>query len=358
MNLTVNLTDTKKSYTVYIDRFSNEELSRKINENISCEKILLIISKRVNELYGKDFEQILSGFQVLKYIVKDGEKYKTLNTYEKIISFAQKNNLTRTDCVIAAGGGVIGDIAGFVASTYMRGIDLIQIPTTLLACVDSSVGGKTGVDTDFGKNLIGTFYQPKCVLINIEFLKTLDKKQFSSGMGEVLKYAFIEKSCNPNSDTNLFNMLLENADAVLKKDVKILQKITEICVGLKISVVEKDEKESGLRRILNFGHTLGHALEKITNYKKYTHGEAIIQGIYYAFNKADKFSLTTQSYKYSAFALLEKFGYSAQKLPDEKKLIRLMMMDKKFSDSKINFVFPTEYTQVIVKDALPEDLLN
>ena len=358
MNLTVNLTDTKKSYTVYIDKFSNEEISEKISENISCEKILLIISKRVNELYGKNFEQILSGFQVLKYVVKDGEKYKTLKTYEKIINFAQKNNLTRKDCIIAVGGGVIGDIAGFVASTYMRGVDLIQIPTTLLACVDSSVGGKTGVDTDFGKNLIGTFYQPKCVIINIEFLKTLDNKQFLSGMGEVLKYAFIEKSCNPNSESNLFNMLLENSENILKKDVKFLQKITEICVGLKIAVVERDEKESDLRRILNFGHTLGHALEKITNYKKYTHGEAIIQGIYYAFNKAEKFALTTQSYKYSAFALLEKYGFKVQKLPDEKKLVKLMLMDKKFANSKINFVFPTEYTQVTIKDVLPEDLIN
>jgi len=358
MNLTVNLTDKKKSYTVFIDRFSTEELGKKIHENISNQKILLIISKRVNRLYGKDFEQILSDFQVVKYVVNDGEKYKTLKTYEKIINFAQKNNLTRADCIVAAGGGVIGDIAGFVASTYMRGIDLIQIPTTLLACVDSSVGGKTGVDTNFGKNLIGTFYQPKCVIINIEFLKTLDKKQFSSGLGEVLKYAFIEKSCNPNSENNLFNLLSENAENIIKRDAKILQKIIEICVSLKIAVVEKDEKESDLRRILNFGHTLGHALEKITNYRKYTHGEAVIQGIYYAFNKAEKFSITTQSYKYSAFALLEKFGFSTQKLPDEKKLVKLMSMDKKFANSKINFVFPSEYSQVTVKDALPEDMLN
>lgn len=358
MNFTVNLTDKKQEYPIFSGKFSNEEIKEKISSNFRGEKILLIISEHVNSLYGKDFDEILSGFNVFKYILKDGEKYKTLKTYENILKFALKNGFTRSDCVIGAGGGVVGDVAGFVASTYMRGIDLIHIPTTLLSCVDSSVGGKTGVDTDFGKNLIGTFYQPKAVIINVDFLKTLDNKQFRSGIGEVLKYALIEKSCKDKTDWGLFNLLNEHSEQILTRDMKILQKIIEICVSLKISVVENDEKETGLRRILNFGHTYAHALEKFTNYKKFTHGEAVVQGIYYAFKKSEKFSFTTQSYKYSAFALLEKFGFTEQKSFDEKKLLKLMTLDKKVQNSKIHFVFPTEYAQVEAREATPSELAD
>ena len=352
MNFNVNIAQKNCSYTIFTGKFLLSEITGKIQLFTNAKKILLIISERVNKLYGKDFDIILNAFEVKKFVIKDGEKYKTLKTFEKIMNFALKNGFTRSDCVIGAGGGVVGDIAGFVASTFMRGIDLIQIPTTLLACVDSSVGGKTGVDSTFGKNLIGTFYQPKCVIINVDFLKTLDERQFNSGLGEVLKYAFIEKSCISNNEFGLFNLLNENAEQILNRDEKIIQKIIEICVSLKISVVEKDEKEGGLRQILNFGHTYGHALEKVTRYKRYTHGEAVIQGIYYAFNKAEKMNLTTKSYKHSAFALLEKFGFKAENLSD-KKIIKEMIYDKKVINSGLNFVLPTEYAQVEIKVLQP-----
>ena len=212
----------------------------------------------------------------------------------------------------------------------MRGIDLIQVPTTLLACVDSSVGGKTAIDTDFGKNLVGAFYQPKAVIIDINFLKTLDAKQFKTGLGEVVKYAFIEKSCG----------CLEY----------------EICVALKISVVEKDEKETDLRRILNFGHTLGHAIEKFTKYKKYTHGEAIVQGMIFAFEQAYKLEMIDVNYKFAAMDLISKFNFRPVKMPKMKKLVELMKMDKKATSDEVFFVLPKDYGQVQICSFTPQEL--
>ena len=266
--------------------------------------------------------------------------------------------LTRKDTIIAVGGGVVGDIAGFAASTYMRGIDFIQVPTTLLACVDSSVGGKTGIDTSFGKNLLGSFYQPKAVIINTNFLKTLDDRQFKTGLGEVVKYTFIEKSCRCDEELNLTNFLSENAEKILGKNEQILEKLIEICINLKISVVRQDEKEGGLRKILNFGHTYGHAIEKITNYKKYTHGEAVVKGIEFAFKLAVKKNLIDINYKYFADDVIKMFNF--KKIPDYpiEKMIKIMKMDKKADFDKITFILPTDYSQVDEFRLSGEELLG
>ena len=265
--------------------------------------------------------------------------------------------LTRKDAFIAIGGGVVGDLTGFAASTYMRGIDFIQVPTTLLACVDSSVGGKTAIDTDYGKNLVGTFYQPKAVLINPNFLKTLDERQFKTGLGEVVKYSFIEKSCKCEEDLNLTNFLSEKAEMIVNRDERALSKLIEICVKLKISVVEKDEKEGGLRRILNFGHTYGHAIEKITKYKKYTHGEAIVEGMKFAFNLAVKRNLIDKNYKFLAEDVIKKFNFVDIPEFDMEKMIELMQMDKKASFDKIVFILPTDYSTVEAFELDSKDLV-
>lgn len=357
-DLSLNLKSQEKQYNIYIDNYSLADFKSKIVENIGGKKVLAVISKKVEKLYGDKIFPLCDGekFTVYKYILPDGEKHKNFKNYQRILNFALKNGFTRKDCVLAIGGGVVGDLAGFVAATYMRGIDLIQVPTTLLACVDSSVGGKTAIDTDFGKNLVGAFYQPKTVIIDVNFLKTLDEKQFKTGLGEVVKYAFIEKSCGMVEYENLINFLGENFEKLMRKDAKILKKVVEICVALKISVVEKDEKESDLRRILNFGHTLGHAIEKYTAYKKYTHGEAIVQGMIFAFEQAYKVGLIDENYKFAALNLISKFNFRSVKMPNMKKLANLMRMDKKATSDSIVFVLPKDYGQVQICKFTTEEL--
>lgn len=340
--LCVKIKETDKSYPIYIDSSEISELTRKLEKYISGRKVFVVISEKVNKLYGK----ILNIPAVETFVLKDGEKEKNFKNYKKITERMLKNQLSRKDILLAVGGGVVGDMAGFAASTYMRGIDFIQIPTTLLACVDSSVGGKTGIDTDYGKNLVGAFYQPKAVFININFLKTLDTKQFKTGLGEVVKYSFIEKSCKPEFEINLFNFLSENFEKINNKDIRTLERLVEYCVTLKIAVVEQDEKEGGLRKILNFGHTYGHAIEKITNYKKYTHGEAVVEGMRFAFKLAVEKGLIEKNYKFLADDVINKFKFTSVKKFNMKKITEIMKSDKKASNGKITFVLPTDYQEV------------
>lgn len=279
-------------------------------------------------------------------VLKDGENQKNFKNYEKIINFALSKKLTREDSIIAVGGGVVGDISGFVASTYMRGINFIQVPTTLLACTDSSVGGKTAINSKFGKNLIGSFYQPKAVFINVNFLKTLDERQFKSGLGEVVKYSFIENNCNKNESNNLINFLTEYYKKILSKDILILIELIKMCVRLKISVIEQDEKENQLRKILNFGHTYAHAVETITNYRKYTHGECVVAGIKFALNIALKKNLVDKEYKFLCEDLLKKFEFKEIPTFDKNKIIEIMTTDKKATDEHITFILPTGYASV------------
>ena len=332
----IKIKPQEKSYPIIIENEAITDLREKVFANL--ESYLVVISAKVEKLYGRK----LNIPKERKFILKDGEKEKNFKNYKKILEYALKLKLTRKSTIVAIGGGVVGDLAGFCASTYMRGIDFIQVPTTLLACVDSSVGGKTAIDTSFGKNLIGTFYQPKAVYINPRFLKTLDERQFKTGLGEVIKYSFIEKSCMCEEEMNLANFL--STEDI--HDEKNLAKLIEICIKLKKSVVEKDEKESGLRKILNFGHTYGHAIEKITNYKKYTHGEAVVEGMRFAFELALKRNLIEKNYKFLADDVIKKFNFP--KIPQYKreKMIELMLMDKKSDGKTITFILPTDYATV------------
>ncbi|CCY62531.1 3-dehydroquinate synthase [Clostridium sp. CAG:967] len=351
-NLSVNIKSEEKSYPIFIEDEDILLLKEKILSYVEGKKYLVVISQMVEKLYGKTL-----GFSKENvYVLKDGEKEKNFSNYKKITERALKMKLTRKDAIIAIGGGVAGDLAGFVSSTYMRGIDFIQVPTTLLACVDSSVGGKVAIDTDYGKNLVGAFYQPKVVFINPNFLKTLDDRQFKTGLGEVVKYSFIEKSCKCDEDLNLTNFLSENVENIINRDERVLSKLIEICVKLKISVVEKDEKESGLRCILNFGHTYGHAIEKITKYKKFTHGEAIVAGMKYAFNLAIKRNLIDKNYKFFAEDVIKKFNFVEIPEFDREKMIELMKLDKKACNEKIVFILPTDYSTVEAFELNSEDL--
>lgn len=343
-----------KSYPIFIDFDEIESLKEKIFSYTKANKLLIIISEKVNKLYGKklDFENSI------KFVLKDGEEQKNFRNYEKILNFALKNKLERKDAIVAIGGGVVGDIAGFIASSYLRGIDFIQIPTTLLACVDSSVGGKVAINTKYGKNLVGAFYQPNAVFCNLNFLKTLDERQFKTGLGEILKYAFIEKSCNAEVDYNFFDVLQENQDKILSRDIEFLAKIIEISLELKAAVVAQDEKEQGLRKILNFGHTFAHAVEKLTNYKKYTHGEAVAMGIIFAINLAFKKGLITEEYKNEGLEFIQKYKL-VKKMPkiSNNKLITAMQSDKKVEDGKIKFILPSSKSHVECFCIKPEEIL-
>ena len=342
VNLSVNIKSQDKSYPIFIENQPVSALKDKILSFLNGKNYLVVISEKVEKLYGKEL-----GFdKSQKFVLKDGEKEKNFKNYKKILEKALKMKLTRSDAIVAIGGGVVGDIAGFAASTYMRGISYIQVPTTLLACTDSSVGGKTAIDTKYGKNLVGAFYQPDAVFINPVFLKTLDDRQFKSGLGEVVKYSFIEKSCKCKEELNFTNFITENTDKILKRDLSALETVIETCIKLKIAVVEQDEKETGLRKILNFGHTYGHAVENVTKYKKYTHGEAVVKGILFAFNLAEKKGLIDKNYKYFAEDILNKFNF--KKIPDFKpeKLLKAMKSDKKATSDKIIFILPVDYSTV------------
>lgn len=340
--LEVNIKEKNLSYPIIINNDDIENLKFTILNQIGNKNYIVIFSKKVYKLYSKTLD-----FPKDKiFILKDGENEKNFKNYKKILNFALSKKLTREDAIIAIGGGVIGDIAGFAASTYMRGINFIQVPTTLLACTDSSVGGKVAVNSKYGKNLIGAFYQPKAVFINVNFLKTLDERQFKSGLGEVVKYGFIENSCLQNNESYLINFLTENYKKILSKDILTMIELIKICISLKISVVEQDEKESGLRKILNFGHTYGHAVETITNYKKYTHGECVAEGIYYALNLAIKLNLIDKEYKFLCEDLLKKFDFNPLPHFDKNKIIQIISSDKKATDKYISFILPSEYAKV------------
>lgn len=334
----VEIEEKRKSYPIYMDSEPFEDLKERIIKEFDLKKYLVVISEKVYKLYGKHL-----GFSKSElFILKDGEVNKNFKNYQKILQCCEKKSLDRTSALIAIGGGVVGDITGFAASTYMRGIKFIQVPTTLLACVDSSVGGKVAIDTSYGKNLIGAFYQPQAVYINLQFLNTLDERQFKSGLAEVVKYAFIEKSCGARFDFGLFDFLSVHSAKILDRDLRFIEKVIKVCIELKIAVVTKDEKEVGLRKILNFGHTYGHALEKITNYKIFTHGEAVAYGMHFIFNYAHSLKIIDANYKEMALMLLHKFGFYNKtfKYPIDK-IIKIMHTDKKAQNETIKIILPT-----------------
>ena len=328
-----------KDYSIEISDSSFDKLKQDIASYTVNKKKLIVISKKVYELYQNDF--CFDENEI--FILKDGEKEKNIKNYLKIIQKAIQLGLTRKDILIAIGGGVVGDLTGFVVSTYMRGIDFIQILTTLLSMVDSSVGGKTAIDLDEAKNIIGTFYQPRAVFININFLNTLDNRQFKSGLGVILKYAFIENSCGYKIPLYLFEFLTLSCEKIFQRESITLIRMIEYCLNLKIAVVNQDEKEGNLRKILNFGHTFAHALETLTKYKKYTHGEAVVYGMFFIIDWAYRKEYISYSYYRLSVELLEKYGFRRlnRKYPLEK-IIEIMKKDKKASLGKISFIVPND----------------
>jgi len=280
--------------------------------------------------------------------IPDGEEYKNLQTIENILNELFEHKLDRKSLLIAFGGGVIGDMTGFTASLYQRGIDFIQIPTTLLSQVDASVGGKTGVNNKYGKNLIGAFYQPKAVYINPEFLKTLPPREFAAGIAEIVKMAVM-------FDKEYFTFLQE-ADF---SDEEVLKKAIRKSVELKAWVVNQDEKEAGIRAVLNYGHTFGHVVENETNYTTYLHGEAVAIGMIMANALAVELGLFTQEEAQSVKILLEKSSLPTEYIIKEvDDFYEHFFLDKKAANNSIKFILPSGMGHYKVVSDIDESIVK
>lgn len=350
-----------KNFTTLVYEFNNKNIENlsKFNINEIYDEVLIISDENV---YNHQLDNFINNIKVkivYEYIIPSGEDSKSLSVYEEIIKYCIRINLSRKSLIIALGGGVVGDLAGFVASTYMRGIDVCQVPTSLLSQVDSSVGGKTGINIGNFKNIIGTFYQPKFTYINIDALKTLSYNEFIAGMAEVIKYSIIY-------DYDFLDYLINNSENILNKDNETLHYMVKKCIEIKADIVSKDEKEGNLRKILNFGHTFGHGVEKLC---KISHGEAVSIGMNMAFKLALEKGYINGSYYDKFINACDKFNLplnfnisldEKDEITEEskdkinKEILEIMKNDKKNSFGKINLILPIGFGKVKIIDDIDD----
>ncbi len=323
----------------------------------SGRKVLLVSNPVVFKRYGPQVLDSLNqaGFQTSHCILPAGERYKTLRSIEKIHQVAYEQRLERSSVMVALGGGVIGDMTGFAASTWLRGIGVVQVPTSLLAMVDASIGGKTGVNHPQGKNLIGAFHQPRLVLIDPTVLKTLPGREFRAGMAEVIKYGVIW-------DAELFAQLeqAKRLDQYRYVDAALLADILKRSCQAKADVVAQDEKEAGLRAILNYGHTVGHAVESLTGYKSVNHGEAVAIGMAAAGAIATHLDQWTQAETDRQQALIDK-AQLPSKIPPSvsiEDILVALRSDKKVKAGKVRFVLPERIGAAVVTDQVTDDAVQ
>ncbi len=347
----------KLSYDIAIAPGSLEKLGELITPLQLGEKVLIVSNPEIFQHYGQQAITALenAGFEVACSTLPPGEQYKTLDTLQTLYDIALEHRLERSSTMIALGGGIIGDMTGFAAATWLRGIHVIQIPTTLLAMVDASIGGKTGVNHPHGKNLIGAFHQPRKVIIDPVVLKTLPEREFRAGMAEVIKYGVIW-------DGELFSDLeqAERLDQMECIEASLLQKIIQRSCQSKAEVVSKDEKELGLRAILNYGHTIGHAVESLTGYTTVLHGEAVGIGMVAASRIAVKLGLWDEDCDRRQLGLIQKAGLPTT-LPtginiDE--ILASLQTDKKVKNKKVRFILPTAIGVVTITDQVPSEVIR
>ena len=335
------------------DRSYDIQIRRKLLNGLGAECALLGLGARcaiisdsnVAPLYADSAVKSLNraGFQTLIITVKAGETAKSMKSVDSCLNQLADHRLERKSFIVALGGGVVGDLAGFVAATFLRGISFIQVPTTLLALVDSSVGGKVGVNLPSGKNLVGAFYQPKLVLADLATLDSLPEREFKSGLAEVIKYGIIY-------DAEFFDQLERDLPKLLKRNTAALERVVARCCQIKAEVVGMDETEGGLRAILNFGHTIGHALEAISGYGKYLHGEAISIGQIAAARLSRDLLGLPESDVARITDLFRRAGLPISvKLTtvQRARLLAAMQLDKKVSGGEIKFVLASEIGKVV-----------
>ncbi|MGB8828479.1 MAG: 3-dehydroquinate synthase [Dehalococcoidales bacterium] len=335
----------QSSYSIIIGAGILNQTGEKLKALGLTDKAVIVTNPVVNKLYGEIVRQSMidAGFQPTVLEIPDGEKYKTLASAGKLYAQLAACGAERSTPVLALGGGVIGDLAGFVAATYLRGVPLVQIPTTLLAQCDSSIGGKTAVDHGPLKNEIGAFYQPKITISDIAVLQSLPQPEFCGGLAEVIKYAVIK-------DENFFLYLEKNLDQIKSLDNNVLEAVVAKSARIKVGFVEADEKDTGLRNMLNFGHTVGHAVESVSNFRV-SHGQAVSIGMVAAAGLAVKLELMDKADAVRLKKLLQRAGLMTTLPPLEiAPLLQAMRYDKKVQGGKIRFVLPRAIGQVFITD--------
>ena len=341
---TVEVSLGERSYSVRIGAGALDTLADYLKKLVN-EKAILITNSTVNPLYGKQLEQTLAshGITVSTIVIPDGERYKTLKSANSLYSEVSSFSADRNTPILALGGGVIGDLAGFVASTYMRGIPLFHLPTTLLSQVDSSVGGKTAVNHNSLKNIVGSFHQPMTVFSDTSVLKTLPQKEISNGLAEVIKSAVI-------GDSILFSLLSDKMIAIKNADEQILEEVIFRAVSVKASIVSIDEKDNGKRNTLNYGHTIGHAIESVSSYK-ISHGAAVAMGMIVEARIAKHIGLFAPEDFETLLQLISHAGLpvTIPKLNADL-LLEAIKKDKKNIGGKMRFILPVKLGEVIISD--------
>jgi 3-dehydroquinate synthase len=342
-----------KSYNIFIQDSLLNKCGLVVKKLMRSKKIAVLSNSRTFKIYGKNLLECLirAGLQPVTIIIPDGELNKNQTSLLYILRKLAHNGFQRDACLLALGGGVVGDLGGLAASIYMRGIDFIQCPTTFLAQVDASIGGKTAIDFEGIKNLIGTFYQPKVVLIDPIVLRTLDERQFKTGLAEVVKYSIIQ-------DPKMFEFIEANIDLILNKNQKVLHYLISKSCAIKARIVSQDEKEHGRRAWLNYGHTLGHALESYYQYQVLTHGEAISYGIWFAGLLSFRLGLCSKHVLKRQIQLVQKAGL-LRKLPyfDKKKVYQKMQLDKKARNGKVQFILTRKIGLVTIQKNIPQSII-
>lgn len=344
-----------RSYNIIISDNILDDIGENLKSFGFSPRIAIVSNPTVFSLYG---ERVLdsvrkAGFNAITITIPDGEEYKDIQWLQHIYDELLKHKLDRSSALIALGGGVIGDITGFAASTYMRGISCIQVPTTLLAQVDSSVGGKTGVNHKLGKNMIGTFWQPRLVWVDTETLKTLPRRELLAGLAEVIKYGVIW-------DNELFDFLEKNSEKILNLDRDTITYIVKRSCEIKAEVVSKDERESGLRSILNYGHTIGHAVETVTGYTQYLHGEAVAIGMCLEARLSMMLHFLDMKQVDRIKALIESYGMPSE-IPadiDINNMLTSMQLDKKAVAGELKFILPERIGSVRIHKGTYENIIR
>ena len=345
----ISLPTKQISYDIHIRAGVLNELGEIVMQLAPHKQCALMADSVVFDLYGKKLKENLSaaGYEVTSQTLPSGEDHKNLETVSNLYNTLLDKRFERKSPVIALGGGVAGDTVGFVASTYLRGVPFIQVPTTLLSMVDASVGGKVGVNVPQGKNLVGSFYQPHAVIIDPEVLGSLPEREFRAGLAECIKHGVL-------GDKELFEWTEKNLDKVLSKDTETIIPFLEKNVSLKAKVVMEDEKEQGVRALLNFGHTFAHAIEATSGYGVILHGEAVALGMIAASKLAVDIGLSETSVLDKVKDLVNRAGLPVSaKLAETEDLMSAMAHDKKVKDGKLRLVLPKQIGECIIKDDVP-----
>ncbi len=344
----------ERSYPIFVSHQSLGKLAEMCTLFGLGPRYVAVSNPTVWSLYGEAIEKRFAAQAMKLPVVEigDGEEFKTLATVEKVVGEMLDLGCDRETTVVAVGGGVVGDLAGFVASVYMRGVSLVQVPTTLLAQVDASVGGKTAVNHALGKNMIGTFYQPRFVWIDTAVLSTLPRRELFCGTAEVVKYGVIR-------DAELFARLESDLDQLLALDPVVIQEMVARSCEIKAEIVSADERESSLREVLNFGHTVGHALEAATNYRRFTHGEAVLLGMLAEAVMARELGRLSQEEVDRLAALVQRLDPPADlgELTVDA-LLERMVIDKKVRDGQVRVVLPTALGSAGAAEEVSEEVLR